>query len=245
MEFVAREKPEVLCLQEVKAHREQVEPEMIDMGRGFQNVWSPAQRKGYSGVATFWSQAAKPVDQSIGLGHAEYDQEGRVVVTDHQRFLLYNIYFPNGGSGPERHEFKQRFLEDLLVHLRKVLAGGRELVVVGDYNIAAEPIDVYDPSALAEESGFLAQEREWMKRFFDLGLIDSFRWVHGATPNRYSWWNQIERAREFNRGWRIDYACLSRGLLRHLRHADVLDQVEGSDHAPVLLELDFASEGGS
>lgn len=247
--FVEREAPDILCLQETKAHIDQVEMGLRTPG-GMQGTWSSAVRKGYSGVATF----LKPHVDAAGAGQncklpacevlnkigAEiYDSEGRIVVSDHGKFLLYNIYFPNGGSGQERHDFKQTFLYWLNDHLKEKIAQGREIIVVGDYNVAYLDIDVYDPKKLSTESGFLPEEREWFKKFLELGFVDTYRHFYPEEKGAFTWWSYVERARPVNRGWRIDYICVTKGLLPSLKRAAILDEVEGSDHCPVLAEFDL------
>lgn len=236
MSFVRKQKPDILCLQETKAHKDQVEPEgqLLGMKHSF---WSSAKKKGYSGVATFCE--TEPEEIRLGIGHSQYDEEGRIVVTNHGHFLLYNIYFPNGGSGEERHQFKQKFLEDLYNHLKISLNQGNSLVVVGDYNVAHTEQDIYDPIGLAKESGFLPEERHWMNRFLDLGFTDTFRYLHPEVKNKYTWWSYRELARISNRGWRIDYICISKDLEKNLKGAEILDGVRGSDHCPVLVNLEF------
>lgn len=235
IEFVERENPDILCLQETKAHREQCEPSLWTLGRRA-GYWSSAVRKGYSGVATFVQQEPKSVVH--GMGIEAYDSEGRFVITDHGDFTLFNIYFPNGGSGPERHDFKQQFLRDLNDHLKPMIDSGKSIIVVGDYNVAHRPIDIYDPVRLAGESGFLPEEREWFDSFLELGFVDTFRHFHPNESERYTWWSYVERGRLGNRGWRIDYICVTKDLLPRLRRAEVLDGVQGSDHCPVLLEME-------
>lgn len=237
MEFVATEKPDVLCLQETKAHIDQVEEEARKL-RWQNSYWSSAVRKGYSGVATFLDSVPTQVQFSF-CENPSYQSEGRIVMTDHGAFDLYNIYFPNGGSGEERHLFKQKFLKDLNLHLKEKLNSGRQVVVVGDYNVAHEAIDVHDPIRLSKESGFLPEERAWFDSFLDLGFIDTFRFFHPHTAKRYSWWSYRELARVSNKGWRIDYICISKGLEKYLSSADILDKVEGSDHCPVVATLDL------
>jgi len=235
-EFLLTEEPDIFCVQETKAHIEQVEPEAQTLGYDF-SYWSSAVRKGYSGVATFTTR--KPLEIKKGFGHSQYDSEGRIVWTTHEHFDLYNIYFPNGGSGEERHLFKQQFLKDLNHHLQAELKLGKKIVVVGDYNVAHRELDVYDPIRLSKESGFLPEERAWFENFLQLGFIDTFRKFHGDEPKRFSWWSYRELARTQNRGWRIDYICVSKNLESHLVAADILDAVEGSDHCPVVVELRF------
>lgn len=234
--FVHTEKPDIFCIQETKAHIDQVEEEAKKLTREF-SYWSSAVRKGYSGTATFVDKA--PEKTLFGIGIPEYDSEGRIVMTDHGAFDLYNIYFPNGGSGDERHNFKQKFLKDLNLHLKEKLATGREIIVVGDYNVAHTEIDVYDPIRLSRESGFLPEERAWFDSFLKLGFVDTFRHFHPNETKRYSWWSYKELARISNRGWRIDYICVSKGLQKYLTSADILDKVEGSDHCPVVATLDL------
>ncbi|MDW8190910.1 MAG: exodeoxyribonuclease III [Pseudobdellovibrionaceae bacterium] len=236
MDFIHQYQPDILCLQETKAHRQQLPPDMQNLGYPF-SVWAEAHRKGYSGVATFCKAA--PLDYSVGLGIADYDLEGRVVKIRNERFLLYNIYFPNGGSGPERQQFKLRFLEDLLRDLAQVKSAIQDIVVVGDYNIAPYPIDVYDPVGLSEVSGFLPEEREWFQRFFNLGFVDTFRHFYPEEKDRYTWWSYQELARISNRGWRIDFICVTKNLVPKLHSSRILDHVMGSDHCPIMTEFQW------
>jgi len=235
MDYVMAESPDILCLQETKAHREQVETDAQTLGYS-QSHWSSAVRKGYSGTATFTDVKIDAVD--LGLGIQQYDSEGRFVITRHPEFDLYNIYFPNGGSGEERHLFKQQFLKDLLKHLKSELKSGKKIIVVGDYNIAHREVDVYDPVRLSKESGFLPEERAWFEEFFSLGFVDTFRHFQPTAKDRYSWWSYRELARVNNRGWRIDYICVSENLKKHLVKAEIQDQIEGSDHCPVVVEME-------
>lgn len=235
-DFVQTEKPDFFCVQETKAHIDQVEEPIRTLGYKASH-WSSAVKKGYSGVATFTSLDLLNI--STGIDKAEYTQEGRIVITSLPEFDLYNIYFPNGGSGEVRHLFKQKFLADLNIHLKEKLESGRQVIVVGDYNVAHKEQDVYDPVRLSKESGFLPEERQWFQNFLDLGFIDAFRYFKPEEKNRFSWWSYRELARITNRGWRIDYICISRGLEKNLSRCDILDQVEGSDHCPVVAELSF------
>ncbi len=234
LEFVERQNPDVFCVQETKAHLEQVEPAVVNLG-GLSGYWSSATRRGYSGVASFFKHAPKKVEYGVGI--SEYDSEGRFVVSHHEAFSLYNIYFPNGGSGEERHQFKQKFLKDLNLHLKPIVQSGRQVIVTGDYNVAHRDIDIYDPKKLANESGFLPVERQWFDSFLELGFVDTFRYMHPEVRDKYTWWSYLEGGRMHNRGWRIDYFCVTEGLAKSIRRAEVLDQQEGSDHCPVLLDI--------
>lgn len=234
-DILAAVKPDVLCLQETKAHLDQVEPGARDLGYRH-SYWSSAIKKGYSGVATFTNEEPKNIEKGWGLAH--YDSEGRIVITDHGGFLLYNIYFPNGGSGEARHHFKQDFLKELNEHLRTVIASGRQIILVGDYNVAHLDIDVHDPVRLSKESGFLPEERAWFDRFLSLGFVDTFRKFHPGEKNRYTWWDYRQRARISNKGWRIDYICVTKGLESRVKSAQIHDDIEGSDHCPVSITLE-------
>lgn len=237
IDFINSEDPDILCLQETKAHREQCEPDLVNAA-GRESLWSSAVRKGYSGVATFWKQA--PLEYATGIGLHEYDSEGRIVITRYENFRLYNIYFPNGGSGQERHDFKQKFLTELNDHLRPLVEAGEPIIVVGDYNVAHKEIDVYDPVGLSTESGFLPEERAWFDSFLALGFVDTFRHFHPKEKDRYTWWSMQQRARTIgNRGWRIDYICVTKNLLPVVKSADVLGDVQGSDHCPVVCTLEL------
>ncbi|PWU20902.1 MAG: exodeoxyribonuclease III [Bdellovibrio sp.] len=236
LEFVRNHKSDILCLQETKAHLEQCEDPLRNLGFSFAN-WSSAHRKGYSGVATF--SVLKPMGVQCGIDVHAYDCEGRFVISDYGEFELYNIYFPNGGSGEERHHFKQRFLKDLAHHLTPKVTAGKKLIVVGDYNVAHAEIDVFDPVRLSTHSGFLPEEREWFTSFLQLGFVDTFRLYHPNERDKYTWWNYREFARISNRGWRIDYICVSENLRGSLRSAEVMDEIEGSDHCPVAVTLEL------
>lgn len=235
LKFVAEENPDILCLQETKAHPDQIEPELREMS-GIPGFFSSARKKGYSGTAVF-ARGLREDQVSFGIGIRKFDFEGRFVIAEMEGFKLYNVYFPNGGSGPDRHQFKQEFLSRFLTHLKADLDRGREVIVLGDYNVAYLDHDVYDPVKLSRESGFLPEEREWFRDFLQSGFVDSFRHCHPDEKDRYSWWSYRERARSVNRGWRIDHICVSSGLAQRIQKAEILDQVLGSDHCPVLLEL--------
>lgn len=236
LEFVQTQDPDIFCIQETKAHIEQVEEAAKKLGMSH-SYWSSAVRKGYSGTATFVKEEPKKASTRIGL--LDYESEGRIVMTDHGKFELYNIYFPNGGSGEARHDFKQKFLKDLNAYLKPRLDAGKHIVVLGDYNVAHKEIDVHDPKRLSKESGFLPEERAWFDSFLALGFVDTFRHFHPDEKDRYSWWSYRELAKISNRGWRIDYICVSKNMQKNLVAAEIMDHIEGSDHCPITLELKF------
>lgn len=235
-EFVESQNPDLLCLQETKVHPDQLD-EAIQSPSGWRTFWSSAQRPGYSGTATFCR--VTPEEVHYGFGIPKFDAEGRMVVTRFPKFLLYNVYFPNGGAREERHLFKQEFLKRFGSHLVRKARAGENIILVGDYNVGYLDIDVYDPKALSTESGFLPEERKWMVGFLESGFVDGFRYFHPDEKNRFTWWSYLQNARLGNRGWRIDHMCVSRGLEKRLRSVEILDGQMGSDHCPVVMEIDL------
>lgn len=236
VDFVKNQNADIFCIQETKAQIDQVEDILKNLG--YENYfWSSAKRKGYSGVATFSKK--KPIQTTTNFGYSEYEDEGRTLISDFGDFQLFNIYFPNGGSGDERHQFKQVFLKRLNEHLHQLIKLGKELIIVGDYNVAHKEMDVFDPIRLSSVSGFLPEERAWFGEFLDLGFVDTFRKIYPEQKNKYSWWSYRELARISNRGWRIDYICSTQVISGKLKSAAILDDVEGSDHCPVVAEFDL------
>ena len=236
LEFIEREDPDILCIQETKAHPEQLDENLLHpLGRV--GYFSSAERRGYSGTATFLKK--KPDDIYHGISIKKFDSEGRFVVTEQDGFTLYNVYFPNGASREERHLYKQEFLEKFRRHLKKKVDKGEKVIVVGDYNVAHKEIDVFDPKRLSKVSGFLPEEREWYDKFLSTGFIDTFRHFYPDEEDKYTWWSYRENARIANRGWRIDHICLTENLLKSAKDVVILDQQEGSDHCPISLELDI------
>ena len=233
-DFIKNQNPDIFCVQETKAHLEQVPPQVQSLNYPYYD-WSSAYRKGYSGTATFSRQAAQSVKKGIGI--EAYDREGRFVISTYKKFEIYNIYFPNGGANEERHQYKQDFLKALNTYLQKRLKENPSILVLGDYNIAYLDIDVYDPQKLKGESGFLPEEKEWFQSFFNLGFVDIFRHFYPQKKEVFSWWSYREGARPFNRGWRIDHICVSTALLAQIKKVSILHEVGGSDHCPVLIEL--------
>lgn len=229
-------KPTIFCAQETKAHREQCGLTLQDNEK-WVSYWSSAKRPGYSGVATFCRE--KPLDVQYGMGVEKFDNEGRIVLTKHPHFTVLNMYYPNGGSGAERQAFKMEFLDDALQFFKKLQSEGHKLVICGDYNIAHREIDIYDPIGNAEESGFLPEERKWMDKLLAAGFVDTFRHFYPNEKAAYTWWSYFSGARVANKGWRIDYICVSQSLVGNLKSATILPEVTGSDHCPVVAEFEF------
>lgn len=235
LKWFLKESPDVLCLQEIKATRAQLPPDVLNLP-GYHLTLSSAERPGYSGVATFSKD--KPVAVNTGCGVKHFDCEGRVIETDFPEFTLFNIYFPNGKMGPDRLKYKMDFYEHYLQYFMKLRKKGRKLVICGDVNTAHKEIDLARPKENAKISGFLPIEREWMDRLVSKGFLDTFR-VFDQSPAKYTWWDVISGARARNVGWRIDYFFISDDLRPNLKEAFILPEVMGSDHCPVGIELKF------
>lgn len=225
--------PDVLCLQEVKARPGQLTGEQAGQLK-LPYIWNPAERAGYSGVATFYRKV--PLEVQLGLGEPKFDVEGRVISTLHPGFRLFNIYFPNGQRGHDRVEYKLEFYAALLTLCDKLHENGENLIITGDFNTAHMPIDLKNPKSNEKTSGFLPEEREWVQKFLDHGFVDVYRRLY---PDRvqYTWWTYISNARARNVGWRIDYFLVSQALVSRVQDVVIHDDVPGSDHCPVELVL--------
>ena len=235
LEWITEEKPDVLGLQETKAHEEQLD-ESITKIADYRSDWFSAEKKGYSSVAIYSNK--KPLNVVKGLGVEEFDREGRVIRHDYEEFTFFTIYFPNGERNEERLQYKLDFYESCFEHFEKLRKEGKKLVICGDYNTAHFPVDLARPKENESTSGFLAIERAWLDRFVAAGYVDTFREFH-KDGEHYSWWSMRTRARERNVGWRIDYFFITEDLKENLTNAFILPEVEGSDHCPVGIELKF------
>ena len=235
LNWFSKEKPEILCVQETKAMKEQLPDDLINVD-GYTSYFSSAERKGYSGTATYTK--INPAEVKNGIGVKKFDSEGRFLVTDFSDFILFNIYFPNGKAKIDRLQYKMDFYEAFRKHLKKLLKQDKKIVVCGDVNTAHKEIDLARPKANEKISGFLPQEREWIDKLLKAGFIDTLR-VFNQKPEQYTWWDMMTRARERNVGWRIDYFFISENLRDNLKNAFILPEVMGSDHCPVGIELKF------
>jgi len=233
LDWLDQEQPDILCLQETKAHVDQLTAEILT-DHGYNTYWHSGDRRGYSGVATFCKE--EPLYVQEGLGIERYDAEGRVLLTEHENFLLYNIYFPNGQKDDERLQYKLDFYDELLPIINEQVESGNNVVVTGDWNTAHHPIDLARPKQNVNTSGFMSIEREKLDMYVENGWIDTFRLFH-PEGDRYSWWTYRFGARERNVGWRIDYYFVNEGFVDNVEDADIHDEVVGSDHCPVSLEL--------
>jgi exodeoxyribonuclease-3 len=235
LDYLTQEEPDILCIQESKAHKEQLSTEILN-DHGYYTYWHSGIRRGYSGVATFCKK--EPLYVQEGLGIKKYDDEGRVLLTEHEDFLLYNIYFPNGQKDETRLQYKLDFYNDLLPIINDQVESGNNVIVTGDWNTAHQSIDLARPKDNLKTSGFMPIEREKLDEYIASGWVDTFRLFHNE-PDRYSWWTYRFGARQRNVGWRIDYFFVNNGMSEMCLDADIHPDILGSDHCPVSLILDL------
>ncbi len=233
IDWVKSSKTNILCLQETKAHREQLSDELLNI-EGYKSYFNSGERKGYSGVAVYSSIEPKTV---VTKFPRILNDEGRLIRLDYADFVLLNVYFPNGKKNAERLAYKMEFYRAFRTYVAGIRGAGLEVLVCGDVNTAHKEIDLARPKANEKTSGFLPQEREWIDELLADGFVDTFR-VFDRRPDQYSWWDMKSRARERNVGWRIDYWFCSAGLAKGLRGAYIKPEVVFSDHSPVGLILE-------
>lgn len=231
--WLQRSGADIVAVQETKAHPDQVSVQLREPP-GYHVDWCAAEKKGYSGVATF--SRITPLRVACGFGDPRFDSEGRVLISTFADFTLFNIYFPNGGRGPEWVAHKLAFYAHFVQVVRAAIDAGQHVVVVGDVNTAYAEIDLARPRENRTTSGFLPEERAAMAAFFEAGLIDTFRRLHPTTV-MYTWWSPWAGARARNIGWRLDYIFVSPGLQPAIVAAEVHCDVPGSDHCPVSVTL--------
>ncbi len=232
IDFVEKEKPDVLCLQETKSAGE-----LIDVGfkeKQYDLYWSHAKKKGYSGTAVFTK--VKPLSVTEGIGAAKHDEEGRTLTCEFKDLYLVNVYVPNSKRDLSRLPYRQKEWDiDFLKYLKK-LEKKKPVVFCGDLNVAHTEIDLTHPKANVKNHGFTPEEREGFDQIIKAGFVDTFREFEKAGGH-YTWWSRFANCRARNIGWRIDYFCISKSLRPRLKKAFILPEVMGSDHCPVGIEL--------
>lgn len=233
-DWFKQEKPDILCLQEIKAGKDQFPPHLRHTP-GYHIYINPAQRKGYSGVATYSKQQVH--DIKTGFNLEKFDKEGRILITEYPSFVLFNIYYPNGKQSEERLNYKLDFYNTFLDYADNLKQQDKNIIVCGDLNTAHKPIDLTHPKANENISGFLPVERAWIDTFIDHGYVDTFRHFN-KEPNNYTWWSYRTQARKRNVGWRLDYFFVNKEFLDHVKNAYILSDVLGSDHCPVGIDID-------
>ncbi len=239
LDFLERESPDALCIQESKIQAHQLTQEMQNP-LGYFSEWTHASRPGYSGVTTFSKDKALRVQKELGGG--VHDGEGRLILTEHQLqdgtpFLLINVYIPNGGQGDHRIEFKLNYYDEMLDFLERLRKEGHHLVICGDFNTAHTEIDLARPKDNEQTTGFLPVERAWLDKFIAAGYTDVFRHFNPNAREVYSWWSYRSGAKERNVGWRIDYFFVNPEFLDRVKNMRYLPNITDSDHCPLVLEL--------
>jgi exodeoxyribonuclease III len=233
-DFLVKEAPDILCLQETKAQTEQLK-EVIKDTKGYVTYWAyPAEKKGYSGTALFSRE--KPQKLEYVFGNEKIEIEGRVIIAEYMEFTLFNIYYPNGGMENRRVPYKMEFYDAFLRYADSLVKAGKKLVICGDVNTAHKEIDLARPKDNVKHTGFLPEERAWMDKFMSHGYVDTFRYFH-KEPEQYTYWDMKTGARERNIGWRIDYFFVSENLLSAVTSSFIFPQVMGSDHCPIGMTL--------
>lgn len=226
--------PDVLCFQEIKAKPEQFDA-TIFRNLGYECIWNPAERPGYSGVGILHNK--KPNEVKFGLDDTKFDQEGRVIQLSFDEFELFNIYFPNGGRELERVPFKLEFYAHLLNYCDELHKKQKAIILTGDFNTAHQEIDLKHPKENQKNTGFLPEERVWIDYYLQHGFTDIYRKLY---PDRvqYTWWTYRMNARQKGVGWRLDYFLISNSLVPKVKDVIIHDDVNGSDHCPVTLQVE-------
>lgn len=225
--------PDILCLQETKADADHLPNDLRDIP-GYHAYWVAADRKGYSGVATLTKP--QPTAVHTGFNIPEFDNEGRILITQYPAFTLFNIYFPNGKQNKQRLDYKMRFYDAFLTFIDTWRDTHGHVVIVGDVNTAHQEIDIARPGPNSKISGFLPIERHWMDTFENHGYTDTFRHFH-KEPDHYTFWDRRTNARERNIGWRVDYIYVDTAFLPNIKNAYIMPDVMGSDHCPIGINL--------
>jgi exodeoxyribonuclease-3 len=233
LDWFSSERPDVVCVQEIKARPEQLEPGLVNPF-GYHAYWNPASKPGYSGTAIF--SRKEPHSLANGMGIDEFDSEGRVQAADFGDFVLINAYFPNSQRDHARLGYKLDFCAAMRKFCDKYRKKGKHVVLCGDYNIAHKEIDLRNPKSNVDNAGFLPEERAWLDEFEAAGYVDAFR-LFEPGPDHYTWWSYRPGVREKNIGWRLDYHWVNDELRDRLGRASHQPGVKGSDHCPVALEL--------
>ena len=233
IDWLILEQPDVVCVQEIKALRDQIDIEALEKVGYKYNYWFSAEKKGYSGVGIISKQ--EPNNVIYGTGISEMDFEGRNLRVDFNQLSIMSLYLPSG-TNLDRLEFKLTYMDKFYDYVSNLKKTNPNLVIAGDFNICHKAIDIHDPIRNKNVSGFLPVERNWLSKFIELGFIDSFRF-YDEKPHKYSWWTYRANARANNKGWRIDYIMVSKSLENKMKNASILSEVVHSDHCPILVKI--------
>jgi exodeoxyribonuclease-3 len=234
--WLKKELPDVICLQEIKAKEDQVPDSIKEMENIYDMTFYPAQKPGYSGVATLVKKELNS-KSTKGIGIEQFDNEGRTIITSINDTLLINGYYPNGQRDHSRVDFKLDFSDAMLDEALKREGDFKNIILTGDFNTAHYPIDLANPKSNTKTTGFLPREREWMDKFVESGYVDTYRHLNPELEGGYTWWTYRNNCRERNIGWRIDYFFMNQAAIKNMKGADILSDVMGSDHCPISLDL--------
>lgn len=226
--------PDIICLQEVKVKPQQLNCQSIDVLKKYLKYWNPALRPGYSGVATF--SKIQPYFVQKGMQDRKYSGEGRLLMTKYSNMILLNVYFPNGKRDQSRLEYKLGFYSTLLDYCDFLHSKGEKIIICGDFNTAHNDIDLRNPKLNRKTSGFLPEERLWLDKYLEHGFIDIYR-EKNPEKVQYTWWTYRNEARSRNIGWRLDMFYISSDLLNYTNSVEICEEIYGSDHCPVCLEI--------
>jgi len=226
--------PDVICIQETKAHKDQLDLSLFENAGYPYHYWFSAQKKGYSSVAIL--SKTKPNHIAYGTGIETMDFEGRNLRVDFDDFSVMSLYLPSG-TNDARLEFKFAYMAQFQEYVNTIKKEIPNLIICGDYNICHTEIDIHNPKQNKNTSGFLPVEREWLGNFIDSGFIDSFRFLN-KDPHHYSWWSYRANSRNNNKGWRIDYHMVSEPLKNRINRAYILPEAKHSDHCPIVIEIE-------
>ena len=235
-EFFTNINADIFSIQETKMQENQLDENILKIFDGYNMFWNSAEKKGYSGTAIFSKE--KPINVFYGIGKEEHDKEGRVITLEFERFYMVNIYTPNSKRELERLDYRQIWEDEIRSYLLK-LNNKKPVIMCGDLNVAHNEIDLKNPKTNRKNAGFTDEERAKMTELLNAGFIDTFRYKYPDVTGKYSWWSYMFHAREKNAGWRIDYFIVSESLKDKIEDAKILDDVYGSDHCPVELDINI------
>lgn len=231
-EFFEKANSDIFCIQETKCQKDQIELEF----EGYKSYWNSAEKKGYSGTAIFTKK--EPIDVKYGIGIEEHDKEGRVITLEYEKFYIVNIYTPNSKRELERLDYRQEWEDEIRKYLLK-LNQSKPVIMCGDLNVAHKEIDLKNPKTNHKSAGFTDEERNKMTELLKAGFIDTYRYLYPDKENVYTWWSYMRKAREKNVGWRIDYFIVSNDIKNKIKEVKIDEDVMGSDHCPVELEIEI------
>lgn len=232
LDYFKKVDADIFAIQETKLQEGQAELEL----EGYEQYWNYAKRKGYSGTAVFTK--IKPLSVSYGIDIEEHDGEGRVITLEFKNFYFVNVYVPNSQRGLTRLDYRMKWEDDFREYLIK-LDAAKPVICCGDKNVAHQEIDLKNPKSNRKNAGFTDEERQKMTELLDSGFIDAFRYLYPDRKDAYTWWSYMFKAREKNIGWRIDYFIVSERLKDKIRDVEIHSDVMGSDHCPILLDIDI------